>query len=450
VTYEHILAGAAGDSPDGWLTYKEGIAGLWREVASLTKEEFGRLFHLRTDVVKQVSEQGLVYRSGPQSNLLYVRLDLDGPPHGAVLGWTREEDILALDLFVKAGSLNGGPLPGKADPRVVGLSQLLRDLPVYPRARRGPRFRNPGGVALKLANFRAVERAVKLGRGIPGAESLPAGMPAFSALDRAVFEEFFDRGFDGLSVEAQAIRAAATGLEDAIQAPTVEDRPVENPGVSTYETTDAVGGTRTRAEHELVSRYVAGLSAVGITAVSHLYRVPGQARPLFCDIVLPAKNLLIEAKASSGRDSIRMAIGQLLDYQRFEQTKPQLAVLLPHKPDQDICDLLSSADIALIWADGDTFLIQRAANMSNRYPGATYGRQAVRRNLLASDSPLRQRSGRIDPPTFRFSGGFASPGPSTTGRLTRPYDALAPLEVQDHPHVSTAVVSRVLARSAMC
>ena len=226
---------------------------------------------------------------------------------------------------------------------------------MYPRGRRGPRFRNPGGVALKLANFRAVERVVKLDREIPGAENLPAGMPAFSALDRAVFEEFLDRAFDGLSVDAHAIRAAAAGLEDALQAPTAEDRPVENPGTRTYETTDVSGGTRTRAEHELVSRYVARLASVGITAVSRLYRVPGLTRSLFCDIFLPAKNLLIEAKASGSRDSIRMAIGQLLDYRRFEKTKPQLAVLLPCKPDQDTCDLLFSVGIALIWADGDTF-----------------------------------------------------------------------------------------------
>ena len=56
--------------------------------------------------------------------------------------------------------------------------------------------------------------------------------------------------------------------------------------------------------------------------------------------------------------------------------------------------------------------------------------------------------GRVEPPTFRFSGGLACPGKSTKGRLTRPYDALAPSEVQDYPHVSTAVVSEVLARSA--
>jgi hypothetical protein len=56
--------------------------------------------------------------------------------------------------------------------------------------------------------------------------------------------------------------------------------------------------------------------------------------------------------------------------------------------------------------------------------------------------------GRQARPAFRFSGGFAGPGWSITGCLTRPYDALAILGVQDQPHVSRAVVSTVLARSA--
>ena len=56
------------------------------------------------------------------------------------------------------------------------------------------------------------------------------------------------------------------------------------------------------------------------------------------------------------------------------------------------------------------------------------------------------RSG-VEPPTFRFSGGLASPGVSTTGRLTRPYDVLAVRGVQYQPDVSTAVVSKALARS---
>jgi hypothetical protein len=44
--------------------------------------------------------------------------------------------------------------------------------------------------------------------------------------------------------------------------------------------------------------------------------------------------------------------------------------------------------------------------------------------------------GRVELPTFRFSGGFASPGASTMRQLTGPYDALAPVGVQDQPHVS--------------
>jgi len=57
--------------------------------------------------------------------------------------------------------------------------------------------------------------------------------------------------------------------------------------------------------------------------------------------------------------------------------------------------------------------------------------------------------GGVEPPTFRFSGGLASPGMSTIGRLTRPYDVLAALEVQVQPHVSTTVVSTVLANPAV-
>jgi len=57
--------------------------------------------------------------------------------------------------------------------------------------------------------------------------------------------------------------------------------------------------------------------------------------------------------------------------------------------------------------------------------------------------------GRIELPTFRFSGGFAGLGQSTTVQLTGPYDALAPVGVQNRPHVSGTVVSKALARSAM-
>ena len=72
-THEHALANAAGDAPDGWLTFRGGIEPWRRDAGDLTKGEFGRVFHLRTDVVEQLTTQGLAYRRHARSTLLYVR-----------------------------------------------------------------------------------------------------------------------------------------------------------------------------------------------------------------------------------------------------------------------------------------------------------------------------------------------------------------------------------------
>jgi EVE domain-containing protein len=80
--------------------------------------------------------------------------DAGRQPSHQVLAWTREEDILALDLFVRAGVVNGGRFLPETDPRVIALSEELRTLPTHPGEARDARFRNPSGVALKLMNFR--------------------------------------------------------------------------------------------------------------------------------------------------------------------------------------------------------------------------------------------------------------------------------------------------------
>jgi hypothetical protein len=76
----------------------------------------------------------------------------------------------ALELSAAARFLSA------ADPQAVALSEKLRASPAHPGVARDERFRNPSGVALKLMNFRAVERAVKRDLGIAGADALPAGM----------------------------------------------------------------------------------------------------------------------------------------------------------------------------------------------------------------------------------------------------------------------------------
>jgi len=109
--------------------------------------------------------------------------------------WHRDEVLLALDLYVRAGCLGGGVLPLKDDEVVIDVSRRMNALPIWAQADRADTFRNPAGVALKLANFRAVERDLALDRGIAGASDLPSGMGSYSVLDRVVFGLFgFQRG----------------------------------------------------------------------------------------------------------------------------------------------------------------------------------------------------------------------------------------------------------------
>ena len=82
----------------------------------------------------------------------------------------------------------------------------------------------------------------------------------------------------------------------------------------------------------------------------------GEAKPLFSDLLDRTSNTLIEAKGTVERGSIRMAIGQLLDYKRFVEPAPRLALLVPSRPRDDLTALLASVNVDVIWRDGDDFL----------------------------------------------------------------------------------------------
>ena len=75
-THRHALEHAE-DAGDGWLIFKEGIQGWWTREGGLAESEFGRLFHLRTDVVKRLTDTGLAKRPNPGSVPFYVRRKAD-------------------------------------------------------------------------------------------------------------------------------------------------------------------------------------------------------------------------------------------------------------------------------------------------------------------------------------------------------------------------------------
>jgi hypothetical protein len=80
---------------------------------------------------------------------------------------------------------------------------------------------------------------------------------------------------------------------------------------------------------------------------------------LQCDAYEKARNNLIEAKASCKREDIRMAVGELFDYEflgRKDFKKPNKAILLPQKPDLESFEWLGDLKIYFVWKEKDVFL----------------------------------------------------------------------------------------------
>ncbi len=85
-------------------------------------------------------------------------------------------------------------------------------------------------------------------------------------------------------------------------------------------------------------------------------RVADLSSSLLTDLYDINSQVLYEAKGTSSREAIRMAIGQLMDYRRHITPDPTLAVLLPEEPHADLRDLLASVNINLVYKHKDTFI----------------------------------------------------------------------------------------------
>ncbi len=105
--------------------------------------------------------------------------------------WTREQVILALDLYVK----HKGRDPGPNHPDVLEVSALLRQMATEAGL---TTYRNPPGVVMKMMNFRSLDPVFtsKGGKGLDGA----------SKLDEAIWAEFQGKPLE-LAIAAEAVRA---------------------------------------------------------------------------------------------------------------------------------------------------------------------------------------------------------------------------------------------------
>lgn len=112
----------------------------------------------------------------------------DGPKR---LNWEWEELVLACDLVMQ----NNGRYVDDRDPRAIELSQVLRQMQLYPHGDRLPTFRNPNGVAQKTRNL------------VQHLPDYTGSTSSGSKKDREVVERFLaDPG--GMHELAESIRAA--------------------------------------------------------------------------------------------------------------------------------------------------------------------------------------------------------------------------------------------------
>lgn len=254
--------------------------------------------------------------------------------------WAEEELILALDLYLREGLLDD------KDQAVVELSRDLNSLTLHSERPDVARFRNPNGVALKLANFAALDPNYA-GR----------GMTRGGRRDAEVWERYASEE-DALVEVAAAIREGRKlpMLPPVETAPHVIEAEVEAQHVEQFQVSVAAQIKQAeRREQRLVLAYRDHLQNQGHEVTRHMYPVAGSGSLLACDLVDETTHVLYEGKGDVRRASVRMAIGQLLDYRRFEPAPMSLAVLLPRQPPHDLIALIHSVPASVVWRTKDGF-----------------------------------------------------------------------------------------------
>lgn len=126
----------------------------------------------------------------------------------------------------------------------------------------------------------------------------------------------------------------------------VEDIPLEALQREKTEFERAASATATQNEAQLVARFQSYLEANRREV--RRFRISGPDwSPLYSDIADITDNVLYEAKGSADRMSVRLALGQVLDYGRYVSGF-RLAVLLPKSPPGDMVKLFEKYDVGCV------------------------------------------------------------------------------------------------------
>lgn len=104
-------------------------------------------------------------------------------------------------------------------------------------------------------------------------------------------------------------------------------------------------------ENKLQNRFGTYMENQGEKPERVAIKVVGAKGSLFPDFILRNRKLVVEAKPSVSREHVRLAVGQVLDYQHLLAMNKQTflpAILLPSCPQPDLVALIKSLGITLI------------------------------------------------------------------------------------------------------
>ncbi len=184
---------------------------------------------------------------------------------------------------------------------------------------------------------------IEIGRPVPN--DFPGGWAVASRLEKLGFEIYVDG-------------SAAPPNRHVVQEIEVEAHVVDEYSIAPRP--DA--GEGRRDESDLVERF---RNATGHPAdfVRHTIVTP-DGDGLVTDLYDKREHIVYEAKSSTHRTALRLALGQLLDYRRCLVAAgvvvAECRVLLPEAPPRDPLGLLLENGVGVVWPDGDGWHVEAA------------------------------------------------------------------------------------------
>ena len=140
---------------------------------------------------------------------------------------------------------------------------------------------------------------------------------------------------------------------------TVTEVPAEQTRAEIVHRAETAAMETTRTERQLEDRLREALYVDLRLAI----QPAGSSTTLYTDVWDPDERELFEVKSSASRQSIRMAVGQLLDYRRYiAGDEPKCVVVIPEDPGEDLRQFVLGVGMDLMFWDEEKHLMRVSSN----------------------------------------------------------------------------------------